>query len=83
VNKRIGARLLAKVGSRVVLRFPRAVPIVGGVVGGSLDAVVCRMTGRTARSLFQPPAGDVIEGSRGAAALEHAGSVQRRPRTSR
>lgn len=62
INKRIGARLLTKVGQRVVLRFPRAVPVVGGVVGGSLDAVVCRMVGRTAKSLFRPPSGGVIDG---------------------
>jgi len=62
VNKRIGTRLLAKVGQRVALRFPRAVPVFGGVVGGSLDAVVCRKVGATAKSLFRPPAGAVIEG---------------------
>jgi uncharacterized protein (DUF697 family) len=62
VNKRIGARLLANVGGRVLLKVPRAVPILGGVVGGSLDAVVCRMTGRSAKTLFRPPAGEVIEG---------------------
>ena len=62
INKRIGARLLAKAGQRVVLRFPRAVPVVGGVVGGSLDAVVCRMVGRTAKSLFRPPSGAVLAG---------------------
>lgn len=62
INKRIGARLVAKAGQRVALRFPRAVPVFGGVVGGSLDAVVCRMVGRTARTLFRPPAGGVIEG---------------------
>jgi uncharacterized protein (DUF697 family) len=62
INKRIGARLLAKVGQRVVLKFPRAVPVLGGVVGGSLDAVVCRMVGRTAKSLFMPPSGAVIAG---------------------
>lgn len=62
INKRLGARLLAKVGQRVVLRFPRAVPVVGGVVGGTLDAVVCRMVGRTAKSLFRPPSGAVIDG---------------------
>lgn len=61
VNKRIGARLLANVGGRVLLKVPRAVPILGGVVGGSLDAVVCRMTGRSAKTLFRPPAGEVIE----------------------
>ena len=62
INKRIGARLLAKVGQRVVLRFPRAVPVFGGVVGGALDAVVCRMVGRTAKTLFRPPSGAVIDG---------------------
>ena len=27
---------------------------VGGVVGGSFDAIVCRAVGRTAKSLFRP-----------------------------
>jgi hypothetical protein len=62
INKRIGARLLASAGERVILRFPRAVPVVGGVVGGALDAVVCRKVGRTAKSLFRPPAGGVLTG---------------------
>lgn len=62
INKRIGARLLAKAGQRVVLRFPRAVPVVGGVVGGALDAAVCRMVGKTAKALFRPPSGAVLTG---------------------
>ena len=62
LNKRIGAKLLTQVGQRVALRFPRAVPVLGGVVGGSLDAVVCRMVGRTATSLFRPPSGAVVTG---------------------
>jgi hypothetical protein len=62
VNKRIAARLVAQVGQRVVLRFPRAVPVFGGVVGGSLDAVVCRKVGRTAKMLFRPPSGSVVAG---------------------
>jgi len=33
-----------------------AIPVVGGVVGGAFDAVVCRMVGRTARKLFRPVA---------------------------
>jgi hypothetical protein len=65
VNKRIGARLLANVGARVLMKVPRAVPILGGVVGGSLDAVVCRKTGRSAKALFRPPAGEVIEAEAG------------------
>ena len=64
INKRIGAQLLARAGQRVVLRFPRAVPVLGGVVGGFLDAAVCRVVGRTAKTLFRPPSGAVIEGAR-------------------
>lgn len=62
INKRVGARLVAKLGGQVVLKIPRAVPVLGGVVGGSLDAVVCRMVGRTANSLFMPPSGGVLTG---------------------
>jgi len=62
VNKRIAAKLAAQVGARVALRFPRAVPVFGGVVGGSLDAAVCRKVGRTAKTLFRPPSGAVMTG---------------------
>jgi len=62
LNKRIGAKLAAQVGQRVLLKFPRAVPVVGGVVGGALDAVVCRKVGAAARTLFRPPAGAVVTG---------------------
>jgi uncharacterized protein (DUF697 family) len=56
INKRIGLRLLAKVGQRGISQFPKAIPVVGGVVGGAFDAVVCRMVGRTAKKLFRPVA---------------------------
>ena len=62
LNKRIGAKLAAQVGQRVLLRFPRAVPVLGGFVAGGLDAVVCRKVAATARTLFRPPAGAVVEG---------------------
>ena len=62
LNKRIGAKMATQIGQRVVLRFPRAVPVFGGVVGGALDAIVCRKVGATARTLFRPPAGSVVEG---------------------
>jgi uncharacterized protein (DUF697 family) len=56
INKRIGLKLLTKAGSRGVAQFPKAVPVVGGMVGGAFDAVVCRMVGRTAKALFRPVA---------------------------
>jgi len=55
INKRIGLRLLTKAGQRGLVNFAEAVPVVGGVVGGSFDAIVCRAVGRTARTLFQRP----------------------------
>jgi len=81
LNKRIGARLLARIGERVVLRFPRAVPLLGGVVGGSLDAMVCRVVGRTSKSLFRPPAGAVLEGETASVAAIEATNVVRANRT--
>lgn len=62
IDKRIAAKLAQQVGQRVVLRFPRAVPLFGGVVGGALDAIVCRKVGATARTLFRPPSGAVVTG---------------------
>lgn len=56
VNKRVGLQLLSKAGGRSLAQFPKLIPVVGGVVGGAFDAVVCRMVGRTARSLFRPVA---------------------------
>ena len=54
INKRIGVRLLTKAGERSFVNLTKAVPIVGGVVGGSFDAIVCRAVGRTAKALFRP-----------------------------
>jgi uncharacterized protein (DUF697 family) len=56
VNKRIGFQLLTKAGGRSIAQFPKVIPVVGGVVGGVFDAAVCRMVGRTAKSLFRPVA---------------------------
>jgi uncharacterized protein (DUF697 family) len=56
INKRIGMQLLTRTGQRGLAQFPKAVPVLGGVVGGTFDAVVCRMVGRTARKLFAPVA---------------------------
>jgi hypothetical protein len=68
VNKRIGLKLLARAGGRGVAQFPKAIPVVGGVVGGAFDAVVCRAVGRTAKALVRPSAGWPAIGS---AAPEH------------
>jgi uncharacterized protein (DUF697 family) len=53
INKRIGVRLLSKAGERGLVNVSKVVPVIGGVVGGSFDALVCRAVGRTAKALFR------------------------------
>ena len=62
INKRIGLKLLARAGERTIANFSRFVPLLGGVVGGTMDAVVCRMVARTAQDLLAPADGEIIDG---------------------
>lgn len=52
INKKVGFRLITKAGEKGVVNLTKFVPVVGGVVGGTLDAVACRAVGRTAKNLF-------------------------------
>jgi hypothetical protein len=54
INKRVGFRLLTKAGERGVVNLTKAVPFVGGIVGGVFDAATCRVVGATAKSIFAP-----------------------------
>jgi hypothetical protein len=57
LNKRVGLRLLAKAGQTGVVHLAKAVPLVGGLVGGALDATLCLAVGKSARQIFaaEPP----------------------------
>ena len=44
--------MLTKAGEKGAINLMRGVPFVGGLVGGTFDAVACRVVGRNARSLF-------------------------------
>lgn len=53
VNKKAGFMLLAKYGTkRSVVTLAKGVPLVGGVVGGTVDATMTGVVGRTAKSMF-------------------------------
>ncbi|WP_156472621.1 hypothetical protein [Ferrovum myxofaciens] len=52
INKKIGFRLITKAGEKGIVNLTKFVPVVGGMVGGTFDAVACRMVGRTAKNLF-------------------------------
>jgi hypothetical protein len=70
VNKRVCFTLLAKYGtSKAAVTLAKGVPLVGGVIGGTFDAVTTRAVGAFASRFFtgrdEPPAiveGTVIEG---------------------
>ncbi|MFI7484082.1 EcsC family protein [Kocuria sp. M1R5S2] len=53
INKKVGFMLLAKYGSkRSLVTLAKGVPLVGGVIGGGVDATMTGAIGRTARAMF-------------------------------
>lgn len=53
INKKVGFMLLAKYGTkRSVVTLAKGIPLVGGVVGGAVDATMTSVIGRTARAMF-------------------------------
>lgn len=52
INKAIGMRLLVGTGGRALVRLGRAIPMAGGVIGGSIDAAMIRSIARHARTEF-------------------------------
>lgn len=52
INKAVGFRLVTKAGSKGIFNLTKMVPILGGVIGGSLDTVTTNIIGNTARNLF-------------------------------
>jgi EcsC protein family len=52
INKKVGFRLLTKAGTTGVINLSKAIPIVGGVVGGAVDGASTRIIGRIAKETF-------------------------------
>lgn len=52
VNKAIGFRLLVGAGQRTLVRLGRAIPLAGGVIGGTIDVALMRSIARHARREF-------------------------------
>ena len=55
INRAVGMRLLAKAGEKGVINLSKLVPVAGGLIGGTVDAVSCRLAGRLAKKVFAPP----------------------------
>ena len=54
INKRVGFRLLTKAGEKGVINAGRVIPLLGGLVGGGVDAAWTKAMGDRARDIFIP-----------------------------
>jgi uncharacterized protein (DUF697 family) len=52
INRAVGFRLLTKFGEKGVINLGKAIPVVGGVIGGTVDAVTTNAIGNIARTIF-------------------------------
>lgn len=54
INQAIACRLIAFSGGKTSLDVAKFMPVLGGVIAGSMDAAVTRTYGMTAKRMFQP-----------------------------
>ena len=54
INKRVGFRLLTKFGEKGAINASRAIPLLGGLIGGGVDAAWTKAIGHRARDIFIP-----------------------------
>lgn len=52
INKAVGFRLVTKFGTKGLINLGKVVPILGGVIGGGLDAFTTNIVGNQARNTF-------------------------------
>jgi hypothetical protein len=52
INKAVGVRLITKFGQNGIVNLGKAVPLVGGVIGGAVDGIGTNTIGKTAKKLF-------------------------------
>ena len=52
INKKVGFRLVTKFDQKGIINLGKLVPIVGGVIGGTVDTVGTLTVGKTAKKLF-------------------------------
>ena len=52
INQKVGFRLVTKFGEKGVINLGKAIPIIGGIIGGTVDTISTNIVGNTARDLF-------------------------------
>ncbi|MFJ5764589.1 EcsC family protein [Lysinibacillus sp. NPDC093210] len=54
INQRVGFRLVTKFGEKGIINLGKMVPLLGGVIGGSVDAVSTKVIASAAQKTFKP-----------------------------
>lgn len=52
INQKVGFRLLTKFGEKGAINIGKAIPLIGGIIGGSFDVVATNTIGNIARNTF-------------------------------
>jgi len=52
INQTVGFRLVTKFGTKGVINLGKAVPLVGGIIGGAMDLSSTNIMGNVARDTF-------------------------------
>ncbi|WP_223592380.1 EcsC family protein [Neobacillus bataviensis] len=52
INKAVGIRLITKFGEKGIINLGKAVPLVGGIIGGTVDGIGTNTIGKTAKRVF-------------------------------
>lgn len=52
INKKVGFKLLTKFGEKGIVNLGKAVPILGGLIGGTVDCIATNTIGNIARDTF-------------------------------
>lgn len=54
INQAVGFRLVTKFGETGIINLGKVVPVVGGVIGATIDALSTNVIGKTAKKTFMP-----------------------------
>ena len=52
INQKVGFRLLTKFGEKGAINIGKAIPLLGGIIGGTFDVVATNTIGNIARNTF-------------------------------
>ena len=55
INQDVGSRLLTKAGTQGAVNLTKFVPVLGGLVGGTVDALSTKAVGEIAKRVFEVP----------------------------